>query len=78
MLRQTNRVMENLNRLREMVVAQQEAVNEQRARLARGIHPQDEDDNMSEGYQTGGFANSEAKKRRGVRALFKNQFHGYF
>ena len=66
MLRQSHRIFENLTHLREVVVAQQTAMSEQRARLARG-GPMDEDyHGLSDDYKNGGFSAGDAKKRRGV------------
>lgn len=66
MLRQSHRIYENLTHLREVVVAQQTALSEHRARVARG-GPMDEDyHSLSDEYKNGGFSASDAKKRRGV------------
>ncbi|KIV94645.1 hypothetical protein PV10_02392 [Exophiala mesophila] len=68
MLRQSHRIFENLTHLREVVVAQQTAMSEQRARLARG-GPMDEDyHGLSDDYKNGGFSAGDAKKRRGKAA----------
>lgn len=65
-LRQSHRIYENLTHLREVVIAQQNALSEQRARLAPGTHPEDDYHDLSDDYKTGGFAGGDAKKRRGV------------
>jgi len=66
MLRQSHRIYENLSHLRQVVVAQQTALSEQRARLARGSHMEDDYHNLSDEYKGAGYAGSDAKKRRGV------------
>lgn len=66
MLRQSHRIFENLTHLREVVIAQQTALSEQRARLARGNHMEDDYHNLSDEYKGAGFAGGDAKKRRGV------------
>lgn len=66
MLRQSHRIFENLTHLREVVIAQQTALSEQRARLARGNHMEDDYHNLSDEYKGAGFTGSDAKKRRGV------------
>lgn len=58
--------MENLTRLREVIIAQQTALSEQRARLARGSHLEDDYRGLSDDYKGGGFAGGDSKKRRGV------------
>lgn len=66
-MRQSHRVLDNLNHLREIVIAQQHALANHRARLAHGNHLEDEYGGMSDEYKGGGFAGGDAKKRRGVR-----------
>ena len=61
--------MENLAQLRDIVVAQQHAIADHRARLAHGEHMEDES-GLSDEYKGGGFAGGDAKKRRGVRAPY--------
>lgn len=69
MLRQSHRVMENLNRIRDVVIAQQTALSEQRARLARGSHMEEEYATLPDEYKNGAFAGADTKKRRGVSLL---------
>lgn len=57
--------MENLDRIRSVVVAQEQALSEQRARAARG-NPEDEYRGYGDEFKAGGFAGGDAKKRRGV------------
>ncbi len=66
MLRQSHRVLENLGRMREAVVAQQTALSEHRARMARGSHLEEDYNGISDDYKGGGFAGGDGKKRRGV------------
>ena len=69
MIRQSQFMMESLSRVREVVVQQQNALSEHRARFARG--PAEEDyPGMSDDYKTSGFAGGDAKKRRGVRISY--------
>lgn len=65
MMRQSHALMENLARVKEVVIQQQNALSEHRARFARPLD--DEYASMSDDYKTGGFAAGDAKKRRGVR-----------
>ncbi|RMD40186.1 hypothetical protein DV735_g4945, partial [Chaetothyriales sp. CBS 134920] len=68
MIRQSHRVLENLTHLKEVVV-QQAVVSEHRARMARGAHLNEEYVDIPDEYKgTGGFANGDAKKRRGKAA----------
>lgn len=65
MMRQSHIMMENLARVKEVVIQQQNALSEHRARFARA--PMEEDYGaMSDDYKSGGFAGGDAKKRRGV------------
>lgn len=65
MMRQSHIMMENLARVKEVVIQQQNALSEHRARFARA--PMEEDyGGMSDDYKSGGFAGGDAKKRRGV------------
>ena len=67
MMRQSHRVMEELTRVREVVIAQQHALSEQRARAVCGDPCGDDYSSMNEEYKVGGiYASSDAKKRRGV------------
>lgn len=67
-IRYTQHMMANLARLREVAVMQQTALDEQRARAARGQHAEEGLRRMSEEFKTGGFASGDAKKRRGKAA----------
>ena len=59
--------MEELSRVREVVIAQQNALSKQRARAARGDQLSDDYGSMSDEYKVGGvYAAGDAKKRRGV------------
>jgi hypothetical protein len=66
-IRQSHRIFENLSYMREVVIAQQNALSEQRARLARGSQMDDEYHALSDEYKNGSYAGVDAKKRRGVR-----------
>lgn len=61
-------MLENLNKLHEVAMMQQHALNEQRARAARGRHFEEESQALSEEFKAGGFAGGDAKKRRGKAA----------
>ena len=65
MVRQSNRLAENLSRIRDVVIAQQNTLSEKHARAGRGSHFDDEFA-LHDDYKAGGFANGDAKKRRGV------------
>ena len=71
MIRRQNRVLESMMRIREVVIAQQHAIAEQRSREeASKAHPTDYGDDHGP-YQEkteggGGFAGPDPKKRRGV------------
>ena len=66
-LRQAQRTLEGLARLKDAAVSQQHALAEQRARAGRREVPDDEPPGLPEDYKgTGGFAGGDAKKRRGV------------
>ena len=68
MLNFSHNIIDGLTKLREVAIAQQNALNEQRARAARGPPIDDEYHRMSEKYDAGGFASGDAKKRRGKAA----------
>jgi hypothetical protein len=68
MLRQSHVMMESLARVKEVVIQQQNALSEHRARFARGAM-EEEYGAMSDDYKSGGFAGGDAKKRRGVSHL---------
>ena len=61
-------MMENLARVKEVVIQQQNALSEHRARFARG-GLEDEYQGMGDDFKAGGFAGGDAKKRRGVSEL---------
>lgn len=67
-IRYTQHMMANLTRLREVAVMQQTALDEQRARAARGHNAEEDLRRMSEEFKSGGFASGDAKKRRGKAA----------
>lgn len=69
MMRQSHRVMESLSRMREVTVAQQTAISEHRARMARGHQLEEDYNGIPDEYKGGGFAGGDAKKRRGVRVM---------
>lgn len=65
MMQHSERVRLGLSRIMDVVIAQQNALSEQRLRAARG--PYDEYHSMDGDYRGhGGFAGGDAKKRRGV------------
>ena len=68
-LRQSHRIFENLSYLREVVIAQQNAMSEQRARLARGSQVDEEYHSMSDDYKGLGYTGGDAKKRRVVSPM---------
>ena len=68
MLRCTHGVAENLSRLREVSAMQETALNEHRARAARGQNLDDDYHGLGDDYKAGGFAGGDAKKRRGKAA----------
>lgn len=65
-MQHSHRVMENLTRMREVVIVQQTALSEHRARLAQGSQLDVEYNGIPDEYKGGGFAGGDAKKRRGV------------
>lgn len=65
MMRQSHLMMENLARVKEVVIQQQNALSEHRARFARAPI-EDEYGSISDFEKAGGFAGGDAKKRRGV------------
>jgi hypothetical protein len=64
-LHQSARVTESLARIRDAVIAQQNALAEQRARAVKGDYYED-DYNVHDDYKGNGGFGSDAKKRRGV------------
>lgn len=67
MMGYSERAHQNLGRIREVVIAQQHALSEQRIRAARGSYVNDEYGSMDGDYRgSGGFSGGDAKKRRGV------------
>ena len=74
MMRHSHVMMEHLARVKEVVIQQQNALSEHRARFARA--PMEEDyGGMSDDYKAGGFAGGDAKKRRGVSVPLLSNFH---
>jgi hypothetical protein len=71
-LRQSNHVVRNLTSIREFVIAQQNALAEQRARAVKGDYYEDDYNGLHEDYKgSGGFAGGDAKKRRGVSVIYQ-------
>jgi hypothetical protein len=67
MMGHSERVLQNLGRIREVVIAQQHALSEQRIRAAQGSYMNEDYSSMDADYRgSGGFAGGDAKKRRGV------------
>jgi hypothetical protein len=67
-IRQSTRMMDNLARIKEAAIAQQNALAEQRARAVKGDYYEDDYNGVHDDYKgSGGFAGSDTKKRRGVR-----------
>ena len=64
LMRQSHALIENLAHVKEVVIQQQNALSEHRARFARPA--EDDYAAMSDDYKSGGFAAGDAKKRRGV------------
>jgi hypothetical protein len=66
-LHRSKRISDNWNRIREAVIAQQQALAEQRARVVKGDYYEDDYNGLHDDYKgSGGFAGGDAKKRRGV------------
>ena len=66
-LRQSIRITENLTCIKDAVIAQQNALAEQRARAAKGDYYEDDYNGLHDDYKgSGGFVGGDAKKRRGV------------
>lgn len=71
-LRQSTRIIDNLTRIKEAVVAQQHALAEQRARVVKGDYYEDDYNGLHDDYKgSGGFAGGDAKKRRGVGFIYQ-------
>lgn len=68
MIRYSHHIIEGLAKLRDVAIMHQNALNEQRARAARGQNLDDEYRGLSEADRAGGFAGGDAKKRRGKAA----------
>jgi len=69
-LLQSTRITENLTRIRDAVIAQQNALAEQRARAVKGDYYEDDYNGLPDDYKgNGGFVGSDAKKRRGVSII---------
>lgn len=67
MMGHSERVMASLFRIRDVVIAQQHALSEQRIRADRRSYLNDDYGSMDADYRgPGGFAGGDAKKRRGV------------
>jgi hypothetical protein len=68
MMQHSERVLYSLSKIKEVVLAQQHALSEQRLRAAaRGPYMNDEFGSMDADYRSsGGYAGGDAKKRRGV------------
>lgn len=65
--RHASRIIENLDRIRDAVNTQQNALAEQRARAVKGDYYEDDYNGLHDEYKgSGGFAGGDAKKRRGV------------
>ena len=80
MIRQQNRVLDALTRIKEVIITQQNALAEQRSQEQgqRGAHGPDDDDLSAYGEKadgSGGFAGSDMKKRRGVCAVASFWFY---
>ncbi|KAJ9602292.1 hypothetical protein H2200_013147 [Cladophialophora chaetospira] len=73
-LRESHRIFENLSYMREVVIVQQNALSEQRARLARGSQIEEEYQGLSDEYKAGGYVGGDAKKRRGVSHPFDSKY----
>jgi len=67
MMRNAHLMMDNLARVKEVVIQQQNALSEHRARFARGSL-EDDYQGIADDYKAGGFAGGDAKKRRGKAA----------
>lgn len=65
-MQHSQKVMENLTRLREAVIVQQTDLSEHRARVERGHQLEAEYNGIPDEFKGGGFAGGDAKKRRGV------------
>jgi hypothetical protein len=69
-LRQATRVTENLTRIKDAVIAQQNALAEQRARAVKGDYYEDDYNGLHDDSKgNGGFVGGDAKKRRGVSTI---------
>ena len=66
-IRQASRIIENLARIKDASIAQQNVLAEQRARAVKGNYYEDDYSGLQDDYKgSGGFAGGDAKKRRGV------------
>ena len=69
-LHRSMRITENLTRIKNAVIAQQNALAEQRARAVKGDYYEDDYNGLHDDYKAnGGFVGSDAKKRRGVSII---------
>ena len=67
---QSLRITENLKGIRDAVIAQQNALAEQRARAVKGDYYEDDYNGLHDDYKgNGGFVGGDAKKRRGVSTI---------
>ena len=64
MLRYSGRIMDGLAKIRDVAIAQQTALSEQRARAARGDHMMTDFGGLHDDYKS--YTGGDAKKRRGV------------
>jgi GATA zinc finger len=70
LMRQSGRVVEAIGRIKEAVIAQQQAIAEEQARAQKREHFEDDMTNYSGEYKEGGtFTVGDAKKRRGVSLI---------
>ncbi|KIX07564.1 uncharacterized protein Z518_02217 [Rhinocladiella mackenziei CBS 650.93] len=74
-LRQSHRIFENLTHLREVVVAQQTAISEHRARLARTTQMEDDYHGISDEYRGVGYGPGDGKKPRRGKAAPPGRCH---
>jgi hypothetical protein len=77
MLKFQERVLMSITRIRDVVIAQQNAMAEQRSRdevKAKQEYPEDSSSTADKAERGGGFAGADPKKRRGVC----NVPHGLF
>ena len=68
MLRHSNRITEGFSQIREVVIAQQNALSEQRARASREDQSMSDYGMLNDDYKN--YTGGDAKKRRGVSLAF--------